>query len=213
MKYPLSIKCELSIEQTREMLLAVPLRTLVRQYMAHIANEPMSRFIDECPSREPIDRSKVRDQLERSRMHCLWAQAATDFAAFRLVDTMDTLLHPDVVLDGVFHARQLSVQNRQFLAGVLRGTPLLVAVLAKPKSEHFHYLATLSKQVSGEIARHSELSPIPVETATAVTEMSKMISDLRTTWKDRCGNTAAFTAVENQAARLGQWLCASTIGR
>lgn len=58
-------------------------------------------------------------------------------------------------------------------------------VLARPESEQFHYLITLSRQVLDEIVRHSELFPIPVETSTAVTgasipEMSEMISGLRT---------------------------------
>ncbi len=203
-----SLEQHLSPDQTKALLLEKPIQELVDLYRISLATEPLDTFVTEQNRGTPCTRDRSRELLERSRAHNIWAIRSVSKVAFRAVDTVETLLHFDRVLDIFFRENNLRVGNRAKLAQELKASPLLFAALRDPMSAHFLHLTALKETIVG-----SGTAPFPATSITRLDDSSETADQLasalreiinitRREWREQYCKAKATETVEKVAKEL-----------
>jgi hypothetical protein len=198
----------LSVNQTQRILLEKPIQEIVDLYRISLATGPLDTFIAEQNKGNPCTRDRSRELLEHSLAHNLWAIRSVSQVAFRGIDTVDTLLHFDRVLDIFFRENNLRVGNRAKLAQELKDNPLLFAVLRDPASAHFLHLTALKETILG-----SSTAPFPATSITRLDDSSETADQLasalreiinitRREWREQYCKAKATETVEKVAQEL-----------
>lgn len=206
-------QCELSIDQTRMLLLDTLPQDLVELYMiSQAADAPLSAFIDECPAISVNIRPRARQLVELSRMNTRWAIKAVNQLSFRAIDTLDALIHFDRVLDTFFLENALRVQNRVALAQALKTKPLLVTILEQPQSIQSLYLAALKEtllakaSIAGTATTMTTLAMPTDQMNETLAKLAKIVQTARQQWRERQGDRQSVSLVDTHAREALQLL-------
>ncbi len=198
----------LSLEQTRALLLAKPIQELVDLYRTSLATEPLDTFVDEQNRGIPCTRDRSRELLEHSLAHNLWAIRSVSKLAFRAIDTVDTLLHFNRVLDVFYRENNLRVSNRAELALGLKASPLLFALLRDPASAQSMHLTALKETIVGSNTDSfpstsiTRLDDTAERAAKLASELKEIINTTRRAWREQYGKAKATETVEESAKAL-----------